>query len=111
MKMERSQQTTYFKYKSLNSCKVFSGNTEPIEYIHGKECACNAGDPDWIFGLIRFPGERNGYPCRYSCLEYFMDRGAWRPTVHGVTKSLMYRAIKRTYSFYALYIFYLYIYV
>ena len=35
----------------------------------GKESICNAGDPDWIPGLGRYPGEGNGYPFRYSCLE------------------------------------------
>ena len=33
------------------------------------------------------PGERNGNPLQYSCLENATDRGAWRATVHGVTKS------------------------
>ena len=51
----------------------------------GKESACNAGDLGSITGLRRFPGEGNGY--HYSCLKNSMDRGAWRATVHGVTKS------------------------
>ena len=42
-----------------------------------KESACNARDPDLIPGSGRFPGERNGYPLQYSCLENSMDRGAW----------------------------------
>ena len=33
-----------------------------------------------------FPGERNGNPLQYSCLENSMDRGAWGPTVHGITQ-------------------------
>ena len=33
-----------------------------------------------------YPGEGNGYPLQYSCLENFIDRGAWRATVLGVTK-------------------------
>ena len=33
------------------------------------------------------PWRRNGYPLQYSCLENFMDRGAWQATVHGVAKS------------------------
>ena len=33
------------------------------------------------------PGEGNGYPLQYSCLENSMDRGAWQATVHGVAKS------------------------
>ena len=37
--------------------------------------------------LERSPGEGNGNPLQYSCLESLMDRGAWWATVHGVTKS------------------------
>ena len=33
------------------------------------------------------PGEENGYPLQYSCLENPMDRGAWLATVHSVSKS------------------------
>ena len=50
----------------------------------------NAGDirdTGLIPGLGRSPGEMNGNPLQYSCLENPMDRGAWRVTVHGVTKS------------------------
>ena len=39
-----------------------------------------------ITGLGRSPGEGNDYPLQYSCLENFMDRGAWA-TVHGVAES------------------------
>ena len=53
----------------------------------GKESACNAEDPDLIPGLGRSPGERNGNPLQYSCLENSRIRRAWRATVHGVTKS------------------------
>ena len=53
----------------------------------GKESACNAGDRGQITGSGRSPGERNGYPLQYSCLENSMDRGAWWVTVHGVAKS------------------------
>ena len=41
-----------------------------------KESACNAEDLDLIPGLERSPGEGNGYPLHYSCLEIPMDRGA-----------------------------------
>ena len=51
------------------------------------ESAYSAGDPGLIPGLGRSPGEGNGNPRHYSCLENPMDRGAWRATVHGVTKS------------------------
>ena len=53
----------------------------------GKESACNAGDPGLIPGWGRSSGEGNGNPFQYSCLENPMDRGAWRATVLGVTKS------------------------
>ena len=42
---------------------------------------------DSIPGLGRFPGVGNGNPLQYSCLETFMDRGAWQATIHGVTNS------------------------
>ena len=48
----------------------------------GKESACNE-DLGLIPGLGRSPGEGNGNPFQYSCLENFMDRGAWWATVHG----------------------------
>ena len=41
-----------------------------------KESTCNAGDPGLIPGSGRSPGERNGNPLQYSCLENPMDRGA-----------------------------------
>ena len=53
----------------------------------GKESACNAGDLGSIPGSERSPGEGNGNPLQYSCLENPMDRGAWKATVHGITKS------------------------
>ena len=52
-----------------------------------KESACYAGDPGSIPGLGGSLGEGNGYPLQYSCLDNFMDRGAWCATAHGVTKS------------------------
>ena len=55
--------------------------------LSGKDSACNAGDQGLILGSGRFPGEGNGNPLQYSCLENLMDRGAWWVAVHGVTKS------------------------
>ena len=52
-----------------------------------KASACNAGDLGLIPGSERSPGEGNGTPRQYSCLENPMDGGAWWATVHGVTKS------------------------
>ena len=52
-----------------------------------KESACNAGESDSTPELGRSPGEGNGNPLQYSCLENPMDRGAWWAAVHGVAKS------------------------
>ena len=52
-----------------------------------KASACNAGDLGSIPRSGRSPGERNGNPLQYSCLENPMDGGAWWATVHGVAKS------------------------
>ena len=61
--------------------KGFSGGSEV------KASACNAGNLGSIPGSERSPGEGNGNPPQYSCLENPMDRGAWWATVHGVAKS------------------------
>ena len=53
----------------------------------GKESACSAGDPGSIPGLGRSPGEGNGNPLQYPCLENLMDRGTQWIAVHGVAKS------------------------
>ena len=53
----------------------------------GKESACKAEDLGSIPELGRFPGEGNGYPFQYSCLENSMDKEAWQATVHVVAKS------------------------
>ena len=52
-----------------------------------KVSAYSAGDPGSIPGLGRSPGEGNGNPLQYSCLENLMDGGAWQATAHGVAKS------------------------
>ena len=53
----------------------------------GKEFACSAGDTGSIPGLGRSPGEGNGNPPQYPCLENLIDREAWWAAVHVVTKS------------------------
>ena len=77
--------------KSESSVTVVINN----EYIacsfpggsYGKESTCNAGDPASIPGSGRSPGEGNGNPPQYSCLENTVDSGAWQATVHRVAKS------------------------
>ena len=51
-----------------------------------KESTCSVGDLGSIPGAGRSPGEGNGNPLQYSCLENPMGRGAWKATVHGVTR-------------------------
>ena len=51
-----------------------------------KNPPANAGDAGPIPGLRRSPGEGNGNPFQYSCLENPMDRGGWQATVHGVAR-------------------------
>ena len=67
------------------------GTTSPTSrllwWLRGKESACNAEDAGLIPGSGRSPGGGRDDPIQYSCLENPMDRGAWRATVHEVTKS------------------------
>ena len=63
---------------------------DPMGFPGGSEVkasACNVGDLGLIRGLGRSPGEGNGNPLQYSCLENPMDGGAWWATVHRVAKS------------------------
>ena len=65
--------------------------SSPFEGFAGgsddKESACNAGDSGSIPGSGGSPGQGNGNPLQYSCLENPMERRTWRATVHGVTKN------------------------
>ena len=54
---------------------------------NGKASAYNAGNLGLIPHLGRSPGERNGNPLQYSCLENPVDGGTWWATVPGVTKN------------------------
>ena len=51
-----------------------------------EDSACSAGDLGLIPGLGRAPGEGNGNPLQYLCLENLKDREAWWATVHGITR-------------------------
>ena len=61
--------------------KGFPGGSEVKASVY------NAGDPGSIPGSRRSPGEGNGNPLQYYCLENPMDRGAWQATVYGIAKS------------------------
>ena len=73
-----------------NYQEVFEGIGNEVGFPGGsdsKESSCNAGDLGLIHVLGSSPGEGNGNPLQYSCLENSMDRGTWWVTVHGVAKS------------------------
>ena len=61
-----------------------------------KKSAYNAGDLSSIPGSGRSPGDSNGNPLQYSCLENSMDREPWQVKVHGVAKSDMTEQITHT---------------
>ena len=65
----------------MHKARGFPGGSD------GEESACNAGDLGLIPGSGRSPGEGNGNPLQFSCLDNSRDRGAWQAIVHGVTKS------------------------
>ena len=80
---------------AVNFFFFLAGIYKPVTRINGlpswlrisQESTCNAGDLGSIPELGRSPGEGNGYPLQYFCLENSTDRGAWQTTVHRVTKS------------------------
>ena len=75
----------YLQYLSLG----FPGGYPILGFLCNavnKESACVAGDPDSIPGSGRSPGEGNGNPLQYSCVENPMDREAWWAIVQGVTR-------------------------
>ena len=78
---------SWTRLKQLSSSSSFLSGASPQS---GKESTCNAGATEnvgLIIGSGRSPGEGNGNPLQYSCLENSMDRDAWWATVHRVTKS------------------------
>ena len=63
--------------------------TDSMGFPHSsvsKASVCNAGYLGSIPGSGRSPGEGNGNPLQYSCLENPMDGGAWQATVHGIVR-------------------------
>ena len=75
---------------SEHACTLFNFTLSycfEFRFLNGEESACSAGDLSSIPGSGRPPGEGNGNPLQYSCLENPMDREAWRATVHEVPKS------------------------
>ena len=72
------------------SMKLVFNSSNTLDFPGGSDgnaSAYSAGDLGLITGSGTSPGEGNGNPLQYSCLENPMDGGAWWATVHGVKKS------------------------
>ena len=69
-----------FIYIAFNRIRGFPGGSD------GKESACNAVDPGLVPESGRPPGEGNGHPLQYSCLENSVNKRAWWVTDHGVAE-------------------------
>ena len=94
-----AQKLVSFSYRiEYSAISSFSGNmllfsvyvVPSLDFPGGsdsKEPVYNAGDLGSVPGSGRSPGEGNGDPLQYSCLENSVDRGTWRAIVHGITKS------------------------
>ena len=76
--MERIESWIWLNIRRIDS---FPGSSVSKEFV------CNTAYPCLIPGLGRSSGEENGNSLQYSCLENPMNRGAWRATVHGVSKN------------------------
>ena len=75
------QSSFYYSFYVLSLCRTGFPSGSLV-----KDPPANAGDVSLIPVLGRSPGEGNGSPLQYSCLENSMDRGAWWAIVHGVAK-------------------------
>ena len=103
------QMTHFYSFSWLSNIPLYI-------YIFGlpllaqmvKNPPANARDLGLIPGLGKSPGEGQGNPLQYSCLEYPMDRGTWQATVHGVTKSQT-QLNDHAHSAIYIYIYYIYI--
>ena len=84
----------HLRHQSVFLLKYWDPNLNKLYYItgfpggsDGEESAGSAGDLGLVPGSGRCPGEGNGNPLQYSCLENSMEREAWQATVHSVTES------------------------
>ena len=79
-----------FKIQPTGTCySDLTGYHGLLLWLGIKDTVCSAGDTGetgFIPGSGRFPGRGHGTPLQYSCLENPMDRGAWQPRVHELTK-------------------------
>ena len=69
------------KSQEIKMLKLVENNFGLLRWLSSKEAVCNRGDKGSIPGSGGRPGEGNGNPLQYSCLENPMDRGAWQVPV------------------------------
>ena len=98
-------------YPSHHSWFLFPYTKSFLGGLIGKESTCNVGDLGSIPGLGRVPGEGNGNPLQYSCLENPMDREAWWATLHRVTKSQTRLTNTFTFHMYVCVMIHIYVYI
>ena len=79
-------------------CSPETITTLIMDYTMYSPTACNVGDLGSSPDSGRSPGEGNGNPLQFSCLENSMERGSWRATVHGVTKSQIWLSDSHTHT-------------
>ena len=80
----RAEWTRFFRIAAFPSafCLLFDAS----RVAQGKESACTAGDTGSSLDWGRCPGEGNGNPLQYSCLENPVGRGAWRAAAHAISR-------------------------
>ena len=79
----------YFLLSFILSLALFSSSLGLPQWFSGKQSTCNAEEEGYaglILGLGRSLGIGNSKPLQYSCLENFMDRGAWWAAVYGAKR-------------------------
>ena len=72
--------------EALESSPYLMTDSPAMVQTESERICLHAGDSGLIPRSGRSPGEENGNPLQYSCLENSMDRGVWWATVDGVTK-------------------------
>ena len=83
--------THYDKWVTISHCSFnLNFSKDKFDFPGVSVCeepACNAGDLVPVPGAERSPGEGNGNPLQYSCLENSMNKRVWQTTVHTVAKN------------------------
>ena len=71
----------------VTQASLVAQTVHKLHKLPSRLTVCSAGDPGLIPGSGRYPGEGNGNPLQYSCLENPMDGEAWWTTVYGIAKN------------------------